>query len=244
LPDVGHVELSYFVGVGCTPYIVPTPGRGGPGLVICAGCVCGAVLRRAPSHFKSCSACICGSSAEQESHSRKEPQGKCGSEGSAQHPQEIVDPRRLDARLAIELINLVRVDQLYRVRCGACRRGRVRSALGNGRNRPSRSRGRKQTSAPAFVIESLLIRTRRGDHSRSSLWRLLRHGVGRLLPGRCWFAHLGACRGSRIALCMRLFICACRLLGFLFVAEPPFFAAHREPADLAPEQFPVSTPPT
>jgi len=50
------------------------------------------------------------------------------------------------------------------------------------------------------------------------LGRLLRHGGRRLHRGRCRFAHLGACRRSRcfsIALCMRLVIGACRLLGFL-----------------------------
>src|SRR5262249_30261626 len=57
------------------------------------------------------------SSAEQKSHSRKEPHGECGSERRAQHPQEIVDPRRLDDRRAIELIDLVRVDHLHRIRC-------------------------------------------------------------------------------------------------------------------------------
>src|SRR5260370_25832281 len=63
----------------------------------------------APSHFTSGSARICGSSTEQESHSRKEPHCECGSERRAQHPQEIVGPGRLDARRAIELIYLVRV---------------------------------------------------------------------------------------------------------------------------------------
>src|SRR5262245_29511003 len=47
---------------------------------------------------------------------RKEPYGKCGSERRAQHPQEIVDPGRLDARRAIELIDLVRVNHLHRIR--------------------------------------------------------------------------------------------------------------------------------
>jgi hypothetical protein len=117
-----------------------------------------------PPHFTSGSARICSSSAKQESHSRKEPYGECGSERRAQHPQEIVDPGCLKARRAIELIDLVRVDHLHRIRCSgrgvdARRRRRARSALGNWRNRPSRSCGRKQTSAPAFVIERLLIRT-------------------------------------------------------------------------------------
>jgi hypothetical protein len=126
----------------------------------------------APSHFTSGSARICGSSAEKESDSRKDPHCECGNERRAQHPQEIVEPGRLDARRAIELIDFVRVDQLHRIRCsvrGVDARGRRRasSTLGNWRNWPSRSRGRKQTSAPAFVIERLLIRTRRGDRSRS-----------------------------------------------------------------------------
>jgi hypothetical protein len=127
----------------------------------------------APSYFTSGSAHTCGSSAEQESHSRKEQHCACGSERRAQRPQKIVEPGRLADRRAIELIDLVRVDHLHRIRCsvrGADARGR-RRIFGNWRNRPSRSGGRKQTSTPAFVSERLLIRTRRGDRSRSSFWR-------------------------------------------------------------------------
>src|SRR5262245_65287074 len=112
---------------------------------------------------------------EQEPHFLKEPHCECGNERRAQHPQEIVGPGRLDACRAIELIDLVRVDHLHRIRCsvrGGDARGRLRvsSTLGTWRNRPSCSRGRKLTSAPAFV---------RSEEHTSEL-QSLRHLVCRL----------------------------------------------------------------
>src|SRR5262249_37905688 len=168
---------------------------------------------------------ICCSARENGRHSEKEPHGRCRGEGCAQEQQQIGAPGRRGLwglGGTIELIALVRVDQSHRIRCsvrGVDARGRRRisSPLVSWRNRPSRTRGRKQTSAPVFIIERLLIRTRRGDRTRSSFWRLLPRGVGRLLR-HCRFAHLRDCGRSwrlSIALSMRPFSGAWRLLGFL-----------------------------
>src|SRR2546428_203121 len=69
---------------------------------------CGSSRPSVPFHFTSSLGRICGSSAEQKSHSRKEPHCECDSERRGQRPQEVVDPGRLDARRAIDLIDLVR----------------------------------------------------------------------------------------------------------------------------------------
>ena len=161
---------------------------------------------------------------------REEPEGRCRGERCGQDQQQIGEPRRLGRCAggsgAIEVVDLVRVDHLRRIRhrichcirrciCfggvrGICARRRWRAgALGRWSGR-SRRRSRYRTFAPACGIERLIRRRRhhrgRGHHRGGGFRPFLRDGLGRLLL-RSRLARLraasGACR-LPFGLCLRL----------------------------------------
>ena len=181
---------------------------------------------------------MCRSARERGCRSEKEPEGRCRGERCGQDQQQISEPGRLGRYAggsgAIEVVDLVRVDHLRRLRhcishctcrciClggfrGVCARRRWRAgagALGRWESGPARRPGRHRTFAPAGVIERL-IRARRRHHRGGGFCPFLRDGLGRLLL-RSRLARLRAGSGAwrlPFGLCLRLRSWARRLACF------------------------------